>query len=153
MYVHRRMRSIRKTTTAIVSTLHLCIVLVWTTGMPWSSTTPPSPHYQQHKIPPSIHHDKIECLWCHHLERSRESCSTAELSFKRLHPASRWAPACCQCPMKWLVTAARDALREGFRHLHKTCIWHACTHRHAGTHLWKVKTHTMICYNHTFDYC
>lgn len=32
---------------------------------------------------------EMECLWCHHLERSTKSCSTAELSLKSLHPASR----------------------------------------------------------------
>lgn len=123
-------------------------VLVWSTGISSGSTIPPYITTSTKPPQPPIQH-KIECLWCHHLERSRESCSTAELSFKRLHSASRWAPARCQCPMKWLVTAAWDTLREGFKNLRTVSIWHACmnTAAYRQIFLCEVNAHTCCsCY-------
>lgn len=73
----------------------------------------------------------IECLWCHHLERSTESCSTAKLSLKSLHSAPRWAPASCQCPVKWLMTADWDMWKI-WENIHT--IWHSCEHRDIYSH-------------------
>lgn len=140
--------------TTLLSPLHLCLVLVRSTGISWGSTIPP--YITTSTKSPHLHPThKIECLWCHHLERSRDSCSTAELSFKRLHPASRWAPACCQCPIKWLVTAAWDTRRDRFKRLHTLCIWHACMHtsKKRQIYLCKVQYIHMLCYDHNFDHC
>lgn len=78
---------------------------------------------------------KIDCLWCHHFQRSRESCGTEKLSLKRLPAASKWAAACRQCPVKWLVTTAADT-REESTMQHTVCVWHACRHSHAEIYIY-----------------
>lgn len=108
----------------------------------WETLTSPQAS-QFFPVLPQVHHltrtHMIECLWCHHLERSTESCSTAKLSLKSLHSAPRWAPASCQCPVKWLMTADWDMWKI-WENIHTISDTHVNTEIFIATH--QALTHT-----------